>query len=567
MVPVAWASSVISGEVAGKALMALVIVVAVVGAYRLAAGANLAGRLGAGLLYGAGPLMVTRVSVGHLSVALAAAILPWALPTLMRPDRDLRRTFLWCVALSLAGMVGGLYAGVVVIIGLAACRFRRWPITLALVVLAQLVWLTSGLVLAGSGVDPAPSDALATRIEGVFGLSRLVIGQGFWQRGLEIGAGSSLLAPMGLAVALLAVVGRHAVEQSWGRRAFAIAAVGLAIPIVSAVPGLRDLVADLTTTPIGATLRDGHRMLPLALIWFAVAAAHGGTALSRVRAGGAALGSALLGIALICLGPGLWGAGGQLDPVAIPREWSDARREVWDAPGPVLALPWSQYLNLPVAGGRRTHHPMPLFLGGDVLVSSDPRLGLPATERADPREPSAGRIAERARAGENVAEELVGLGVRWVALLHASNWTDYDGMLNDPDLETVVSGPTLDLLRVEDWQGPLATANGESTELEAILSPLFNAPGPDAGTWARPGGRGWLLGWKSVGTTGNGLASVPEGAGILWYWPSVLVIMSYIAWTAAIVVAVGGPAFSPSEPTGKDVRRQGEVQVRQKPPM
>ncbi len=149
-----------------------------------------------------------------------------------------------------------------------------------------------------------------------------------------------------------------------------------------------------------------------------------------------------------------------------------------------------------------------------------------------------------------------------MALLHASDWTDYDGVLDDPDLETVVSGPTLELLRVEGWQGPLTTASDESRELEAILSPLFDAPSPDGGNWARPGGRGWLLGWKSVGTTANGLASVPEGAGILWYWPSVLVIMSYIAWAGAIAVAVGCPAFSPSEPTGKDARTLSEVQIR-----
>jgi hypothetical protein len=38
--------------------------------------------------------MLTRIGVGHLGLAVAAALLRCALPTLLRPGDDLPRTFL-----------------------------------------------------------------------------------------------------------------------------------------------------------------------------------------------------------------------------------------------------------------------------------------------------------------------------------------------------------------------------------------------------------------------------------------------------------------------------------------
>ncbi|MEL7207220.1 MAG: hypothetical protein AAGK32_03145 [Actinomycetota bacterium] len=527
MVPVAWLSPVLGGELAGKLLMLTTIVLGVVGAHRLSSGAAPVARYAAGLLYGAGPFLVTRVAVGHFNVALAAAILPWALPSLLRPGRDLRRTFLWAAALSVAGVVGGVYAGVVVLVGVLADREPRWIRTIAVVGLAQLSWLVSGLVLIGSGVDPAASSVIATRIDGVLGPARIVMGQGFWQRGLEVGTTSVPVALAGVGLVVLAWLGRRRVIDRFGRRLAVVAGIGLAIAVAGALPLVDGLVVDLTASPVGAVLRDGHRMLPLALIVVVVGAAHGATVLAdRADRLAPVAAVSLLAVALVAVGPALGGAGGQLDPVAIPDDWAEARAAIREDPGPVLALPWSQYFNLPTAGGRRSHHPLPIYLGGDVLIASDPQLGEPASERADPREPQADAIVTRARSGRPVASDLADLGVRWVAVLHASDWTSYDGVLEDPGLDSVVSGPEIDLFEVPGW---------EPDQVDPVLGPLARATGDsNAGIWHRPGGRGWLQGTRAVITTPEGQAALAGGSSLLWYWPAVLVLAGYAVWVVAV---------------------------------
>src|SRR4051812_20522636 len=61
-----WASVVVSGPVAGKLLLLASLSAAFAGTYRLAEGTGTAARLGAGLLYAAGPFTLTRIAVGHL---------------------------------------------------------------------------------------------------------------------------------------------------------------------------------------------------------------------------------------------------------------------------------------------------------------------------------------------------------------------------------------------------------------------------------------------------------------------------------------------------------------------
>ena len=60
-------------------------------------------------------------------------------------------------------------------------------------------------------------------------------------------------------------------------------------------------------------LREGHRILPLFLVWLAPAAAHGLGPPGSSRFEGAPLVG--LGAALVLVGPSLWGFGGQVDPV------------------------------------------------------------------------------------------------------------------------------------------------------------------------------------------------------------------------------------------------------------
>ncbi|HMC68686.1 MAG TPA: hypothetical protein VKJ07_05985, partial [Mycobacteriales bacterium] len=88
-VALAWASTIAGGPLAGKVMIGLALAAAFAGAWRLLPASTVATRLGAGLLYAASPFVLTRVAVGHWAVVVPLAVLPWALPVLLRPGDEL----------------------------------------------------------------------------------------------------------------------------------------------------------------------------------------------------------------------------------------------------------------------------------------------------------------------------------------------------------------------------------------------------------------------------------------------------------------------------------------------
>ena len=149
-----------------------------------------------------------------------------------------------------------------------------------------------------------------------------------------------------------------------------------------------------------------------------------------------------------------------------------------------------------------------------------------------------GVLVLRVRAGQTVGEQLADLGVRWVVLQHDIDWQTYLSLRQDPGLERVVDGPTLELFEVTGWQGAVVTDEGRSLEADAELAPVVSVAGSGRATWARPGARGWLRGWTPVGIAADGQARLPAGGGLLWYWPTVLVLLGDLAYLGAVALAV-----------------------------
>lgn len=542
MVPLAWVSSVVDGAAAAKAALVALFAAAFVGAQRLVGDREVLTRLGAGLLYASSPFLVTRVATGYLGVALVAAVLPWALPRLLRPSSSGRRTLLAAAGLGMCGVTGGIVAVVAVIAGLMAERDRRPVLVAAAVLVGQLPWLVPGIVVYAQGISPAAAADFATRADGVGGPFRVLAGHGFWQDTFQVGHGWAGVAVIGGALSALAVLGHGDLPAAWRRPAGWLAVTGVVVSLASVVPGARSVYSELASTPFGAPLREGHRLLVLYLVWMAPAAALGARRLAAGRTGARRL--ALLAapavVATWLALPGLWGAGGQLDPVEIPAEWADARSVVHDAPGPVVSLPWAQYFNLNVAGGRRVNDVMPLYLGGDVLTASDPNLAEPARERADRRERAMDLLALRIHAGESVGAQLADLGVRWVVLQHDIDWQTYRSLRDDPGLQRVVDGPTLELFEVTAWRGPVVTDDGEVLSADGPAAPVAGMAASGAATWARPGARGWMRGLEPAAVGADGQLRLPAGRGLVWYWPTLLVLLGDAVFVVAVATAATG---------------------------
>src|SRR5581483_4527990 len=268
------------GPVAGKLLLGLALVIAFAGAWRLLPDAGVATRLGAGVLYAASPFVLTRVAVGQWGVVAAVAVVPWALPVLLRPSDDLRRTWLWSIAIGFTGVTGGVFGAVLVASGVVADRGRHWLKVLVIFVLAQLPWLIPGVFTLGSTGPLSNPRHYATHASIPFGVLRVFAGGGFWRVPSQVGATGAGGALLGAALLVLALMGARDLPSQWRARAAAVAAIGLALTLASGLPGLRSVFADLTTTTIGGALRDSQRLLGLFLVWMAPEAALGATRLA-----------------------------------------------------------------------------------------------------------------------------------------------------------------------------------------------------------------------------------------------------------------------------------------------
>ena len=312
------------------------------------------------------------------------------------------------------------------------------------------------------------------------------------------------------------------------------------------------MVEAFTNLPLGAPFRDTQRLLAMYLVWLAPAAALGAEDVAaRLHGASQSLVRAVpLAVALVLGGPGLFGVNGRLEPTAIPRSWYEARVLIADDPGTVLALPWENYLDLQIADSRRVHHPAPIFLEGDVMVSSD--LGLPESsgERLDPREPLADELVAQMRSGAHTAQALADLGVRWVFLLRTTDWATYTGLFDDPGLDLVVDDGTLALYQVREWSGPITTAAGEELTPREVVPPLVGLSPSEAATWNAPAQPGWRRGGRAVEETENGLLSLPSGSGVVWFWPAILVVIGAVAaYGTAAVIIVRGWRSRRSQPT------------------
>jgi hypothetical protein len=533
-VPLAWIGSVLGGEVTGKLLLGACIAIGLVGVGRLAAGAGVVARLGAGMVYALSPWLLTRVAVGHLAIVLAAAMLPWALPRLLRPDDSPARTVVWGAALGLCGPYGGLVAGAAIAVGVVADRGRGAGRTVLLFVAGQLPWIVPSGILVGEAGAFAGPEHFRTDAGPLTGTFRIAAGHGFWLPPNQVGGrGGPGVVVLGAVLLGLAAMG-HSRLPAWRDRALSLGLIGLLLSIASAVPGLRGLVDAGASTVAGAPLREGQRAALLLLVWMAPAAS-----LGAVRVLGSPGRVAAAGVALALAAPGLWGAEGALDPVRFPAAWHEADRAIEREPGPVLAVPWHEYLDVSFAGGRRVLNPMPDFFGGDVLSSTDPELGPPRHEGADPREGYVDAVVADARAGRHMAARLVDVGVRWIVVAHEADWQELTGIRGDPGLELVVAGAELDAYRVRAWPGPVVDAAGGSVPNAHPLAPLLRldrATARGGVTWYRAGGQGWLRGFSRARTLPTGALALPGTARIVWHWPTLLVLLADATTLGVVLV-------------------------------
>ena len=527
-VPASWLSRFLDGALVIKMLYLLAIGALFVGVWRLAASGDRRIDAGVALVVSMSPFTITRVAVGHIGVVLAMACVAWGAPGLLRLDRASSRSNRRLAAIAgIAGLVPGTWVLATATAGAMfgprserRSRMREWVFLLPM----QLWWLLPSTLFAITGPRLVGGNAFRPSIDALAPLE-LFAGLGFWRFPSQV-PGPPWWPLVSIVLLVLTVLGWRSANQRFGRPWVLLSSAVIVMPIAAAVPLVSVVVRRASETPFGAPLRESQRWWGMALVLLAPALAAGVVELGHRTYRLRGIAPAVPAIAAFLLaGNGLWGDRGALEPVHYPRGWSAAAAIVRAAPGATLALPWHQYIDVPFAHNRRVLAPLPEYLPGDVVASTDPELGT-AAEEADARaKPALLALADPG----STASTLAALGIRYVAIATAEDSDVSRRQLERaPGVTTLYEDGDITLFRidatvtrsVQRWIGPLGRlAAGE-------------APVPI------PGGTGWMLGGQPVGDSAALLDSAGRG-GVLWYWPALFVIVGDSVAVVSSLTAIG----------------------------
>lgn len=422
--------AIVLGHVLGAGLaQALVLwgilVLAGVGCARLAAllapDVTLVGRGVAAVVAVWNPFVLERLVIGHWTVLLGYAALPYLLVSCVRVRRG--STPAWSPAVGLAACgIGGANSLVIcclavfVVLAVPGPRWRALAFAGAATLGVSFVWALPAL-LARVASAPAGVEAFAAKPDTPLGvLGSLVSGGGFWNTATHPSVRSiPVLALLTLLLTILSVAAAWRAARRQGVLAAALPGlVGLLTVWLSAVDPWGVWSTIVLHVPGGGVLRDSQKVLAP---WVAFAAAGSGLLvrdLAKLRAAGPAL--AVLAAALpVMLLPSLaWGVGGRVTAVEVPADMRSVAAQLSDAePGTVGLLPWSQYRRYTWNGDRVSLTLIPRMV--DQRVIFDDSLPL-ASGRVAGEDLASQRVGQRIERGVPPVEALAQEGVRWVVV-------------------------------------------------------------------------------------------------------------------------------------------------------
>lgn len=450
-------TAVVPGELLQKVVLVGIVWLAVLGAARLVpAGPD--GRRGvaagvAGLVYGWSPYVAERLLMGHWTLLLAYAALPWIARAGLRVRAGvpgaLPRLVLACALAALSPTGAILAAGVV----LVTVGRQRMLGALGVLAVLALPWVLAGALHPSGGVsDPAGVPAFAARGENWGGALIAVLGTGgLWNADAVPASRATALIPV-VTLALLALAGYGWVAGGLYRGPLRglplLGGVGVLLAVAGAVPGLAAVLEFVVREVPGAgLLRDGQKWAAWWALPLALGAGLGARQLSA-RAGerfGAVLGAVVAGAALLLPVAALpdlaWGAGNSLQTAAYPAAWQRVRNVLSrDAsPGDVLVLPFGSYRAFAWNGSRLSLDPAPRWLTRQTVTDDTLVVSGRVVEGEDLRARQVGSaVGDPAR--------LAALGVGWILVERQTPGRPVPADVQS--LPVAVSDPALTLYRI-----------------------------------------------------------------------------------------------------------------------
>ncbi|WP_104523965.1 hypothetical protein [Blastococcus atacamensis] len=448
-------TSVVPGQLLQKVVLVGTVYLAVLGAARLLPpgedGSRGPAALVAGLVYGWSPYVAERSLIGHWTLLVAYAALPWVLRQSLRLRAGTPGALprlLVAVAPAALSPTGSVLAGAVVLVTVGRARA---PVAIGGVLVLSAPWIVAGALHPAGGIsDPAGVAAFAARAEGWGGTLLAVLGGGgIWNAGAVPGSRASVLVPLlTLLVLGLAVLGWSA-RRMHTRPAtglLVLGGVGVMLACAGTVPGASDLLEwAVGAVPGAGLLRDGQKWVA----WWALPVAIGaGLGAGRLLEGARARGGRPAGLGLatvLALLPVLavpdlaWGVGGRLQAVDYPADWQRVRDALADRDGDVLVLPFGAYRAFGWNDERPQLDPAPRWLPRPTVTDDELVVGGRPVAGEDER-------ARTVAAAAGDPEELARLGVGWVLVERGTPGRPIPAAV--AGLPVVVEGADLRLHRV-----------------------------------------------------------------------------------------------------------------------
>ena len=284
------------------------------------------------------------------------------------------------------------------------------------------------------------------------------------------------------------------------------------------------------------------------------------------------------------------GLGGQLSTSTVPPAYQQANSLMGEGTGNVLSLPWHLYMAYPFTAGRVVANIAPTVFDRPVISGDNVEAGPIQSESTSPRSAYIEGLLAHSQEIRHFGTLVTPLGVQYVTLAKATDWTKYQWLNHQTDLALVLDTPALevwrnldfagvgmrvtDVVRVASVQDLISASNSpNSTNIATILvggsgnlfhqtlrdarssqhivnvkapptvtevSPVAYAIAPGHAGWVEvsaPYQKGWSLGGRSALSTSQGTLLVQVGAhgGVLRFTPWSVVRLSYFLSVLAII--------------------------------
>jgi hypothetical protein len=147
------------------------------------------------------------------------------------------------------------------------------------------------------------------------------------------------------------------------------------------------------------------------------------------------------------------GLAGQVSASAVPTGYQRANIIMGDGTGNILYLPWHLYMEYPFTNGRVVNNIAPTSFSRNVVSGDDVQVDDVETQSTSLRSAYLQRIYSDGPQLTEFGDLVAPLGVEYVVLAKAVDWTSYGWLDHQKDLKLVLDDSSLEVWRNEAYAG------------------------------------------------------------------------------------------------------------------